>query len=388
MGLLPGSSHTVRVRSRKRSQRRAPALIGAGLLHAAVNEPALALSYFFLVPITFAAFAYGRRGAALVAAASLGLFLIDESLFPSEELAGASLVVGASSRALAFFGVGLLVAELLARQRQLTRTVADQERALEEFEALREALTPAAVPELPGLQVATATRPAEDQVGGDFFLAVPGPDGGATVAIGDVVGHGLGAARRAAFVRTLMTALADELEDPAELLRLANVALLRRDEGSAEFVTATCVHVLARERRIVWSSAGHPPPWDLESGTSLGEGHHALPLGVDHNLGARSVEARLPDGGGVLLFTDGLTEARAARAEDRGELLGEEAVRAELRRRRGATPREVVEGLTEVVDRSVDGALADDLTLLALRLVPLSPGEAERSRHHDLARRQ
>lgn len=363
----------MRTRLRPPLQRRVPVLIGAGLLgvwivHAAVNEPALALSYFFLVPISLAAFAYGRGGAVLVAAASLVLFLLNESLFPSEELSGAGLVIGTASRALAFFGFGLLVAELLARQGRLTRTVADQERALEELDALREALTPPAVPNLPGLQVATAARSAEDQVAGDFFLAVPGPGGGATVAIGDVVGHGLGAARRAAFVRTLMTALADELEDPAELLRLANVALLRRDEGAGDFVTATCVHVLPEERRIVWASAGHPPPWDLESGTPLGKGAQALPLGVDHDLGAQASEARLPNGGGVLLFTDGLPEARPARAEDRVGFLGEEAVRAELLRWGGAPPQEVVERLTEVVERSVPGALADDLTLVALRL--------------------
>lgn len=169
---------SVRTRRRPPLQRRVPVLIGAGLLriwivHAAVNEPALALSYFFLVPISLAAFAYGRGGAVLVAAASLVLFLLNESLFPSEELSGAALVIATASRALAFFGFGLLVAELLARQGRLTRTVADQERALEELDALREALTPPAVPNLPGLQVATAARSAEDQVAGDFFLAVP-----------------------------------------------------------------------------------------------------------------------------------------------------------------------------------------------------------------------
>lgn len=373
-GLLP----SMRVPLRSPLQRRAPAFVGGGLvgvwiLHAAVNEPALALSFFFLVPISLAAFAYGRTGALLVAAASLGLFLLDESLFPSEQLGGTSLAIGTASRALAFFGIGLLVAELLARQRRLTRTVADQERALAELEALREALTPPTVPELPGLHVAAAARPAEHQVGGDFFLAVPGPGGGATVAIGDVVGHGLDAARRAAFVRTLMSALADELDDPAELLRLANVALLRRDGGAGDFVTATCVHVLPRQRRIVWASAGHPPPWDLDSAAPLDQGTQGLPLGVDRELGAQTSESDLSDGGGVLLFTDGLPEARPARAEDRAGFLGEEAVRAELLRRRGAPPQEVVERLTDVAERSIGGALADDLTLVAFRLTDGNP---------------
>ena len=361
-------------------ERRAPLLIGGTLLgvcvlQAAVNEPALALSYFFLVPIGFAAFTYGHRGALIVAAVSLVLFLADESLFPSEELEGASLAIGTVSRGLAFFGVGLLVAELLARQGRLSRTLADRDRALEELEALREALTPPAVPELPGMQVATVAWPAEDRVAGDFFFAVPGPGDGATVAIGDVLGHGLEAARRAAFVRTLMTAFADELDDPAELLRLANVALLRRDEGVGDFVTATCVHILPRERRIVWASAGHPPPWNLDSGAPVGEGTQGLPLGVDHDLGAVSSEARLPDGGGLLLFTDGLPEARAARAEGRKGFLGEEVVRAELGQG-AAPPLEVVQRLTEVVERWVEGPLADDLTLVALRIVPDEPTAA------------
>ena len=75
------------------------------------------------------------------------------------------------------------------------------EHELEDLRAIRDALTPSDLPQRPGLELAAAFLPAAEQVSGDFYLVAEGPQDSTLLVIGDVVGHGLQAGRRAAFVR-------------------------------------------------------------------------------------------------------------------------------------------------------------------------------------------
>jgi len=85
----------------------------------------------------------------------------------------------------------------------------DIEHELEDLRAIRDALTPPELPERPGLELAAAFLPAADErVSGDFYLVAGGPQDSTLLVIGDVVGHGLRAARRASFVRTAFAATA------------------------------------------------------------------------------------------------------------------------------------------------------------------------------------
>ena len=76
----------------------------------------------------------------------------------------------------------------------------------------------------------------------------------------------------------------------------------------------------------------------------------------------------LPPGAGVLLYTDGLPEARTAREVDRHDLFGEEAARDALVALQGATPADIVAGLRAAAVRHAEGRPADDLCLVAVRL--------------------
>jgi Stage II sporulation protein E (SpoIIE) len=80
-------------------------------------------------------------------------------------------------------------------------------------------------PELPGrsgLELAAAfLRAAAEQVSGDFYLVAEGPQDSTVLVVGDVVGHGLQAGRRAAFVRTTFAATAPFSDDPCRLLSWA-----------------------------------------------------------------------------------------------------------------------------------------------------------------------
>jgi serine phosphatase RsbU (regulator of sigma subunit) len=110
--------------------------------------------------------------------------------------------------------------ELIARLREeaavreadlaaLRERLAVAEYELEDLRAIRDALTPPELPQRPGLELAAAFLPAHDErVSGDFYLVAEGPQDSTVLVVGDVVGHGLQAGRRAAFVRTTFAATA------------------------------------------------------------------------------------------------------------------------------------------------------------------------------------
>src|SRR5215213_6173447 len=137
---------------------------------------------------------------------------------------------------------------------------------LVDLRAIRDALTPPELPQLAGIELAASFLPASHQVSGDFYMAAPGPDETAVLVIGDVVGHGIEAARRAAFVRTAFASTASFTDDPSRLLEWANLALIESAGESEDFVTAACVTYRQSTRCLRWATAGHPPPRWLGSG--------------------------------------------------------------------------------------------------------------------------
>ena len=210
---------------------------------------------------------------------------------------------------MAFFGVAVLVSLLLNRERALAGRVREQQDEIAELESLRAALTPSGVPDRPHLRFATSFTPADGLVAGDFFLVVDGPSGSTTIAVGDVVGHGLEAARCAAFVRAALATFARFSSDPVELLQLANAALVEHDRDSRQFVTAVCLNIgPPPARQVTWATAGHDVPWFLDTGDALPGGRVGAPLGVGADAPhARGRDAPWLRAAGLLVFTDGLS---------------------------------------------------------------------------------
>ena len=320
----------------------------------------LGLALPSILPIILAAYCFGRRPAVITAAVATVLFATT-----TRDLDGVDLVMATVTRAAVFFGIAFLVSELLRRESEQSRVIAEQHGELEELRVLREALVPASVPETPGLEVATAYVAAEGQAAGDFFLVMAGPDGRTLLAVGDAVGHGVAAARRAAYARAMLATFAAYDHDPARLLELANTALLESDPGGLNFITAVCA--LVHDDRVTWACAGHPAPWDLDTGEPLATDSPHEPLGVTRDLRYATRTATLTRAHGLLLFSDGLTEARHAGGGDGRRLLGEGAAREQLLAHRGERPESVVQALRTTACEFAGGALADDLCLLAAR---------------------
>lgn len=354
-------------------------LVALWALVATASTPSLAVSMYGLAPVVLSGYWFGLRGVVLTASVVTAMFVVDKLLAPSAELAGTTLWLAALNRGLVLFGVGILVTVLLQRQRALLLRLRAREEELAELESLRAVLTPAEVPDRPHLRIATSFTPAEGLVAGDFFLVVDAPDGGTTVVVGDVVGHGLEAARCAAFVRVACATYARFTGDPVQLLQLANAALAEHGTAPTQFVTVVCVHISAPpECTVRWAAAGHDVPWDLDTGTPLPGGRVGAPLGIGTDpLTVETGTAELGPGGGLLIFTDGLTEGRGAH-RDRSqalELFGEERARAVLREHRGEPPAAVLRALESAVTSFAGGSPADDLCLVALRAEPVRPGE-------------
>jgi len=267
-------------------------------------------------------------------------------------------------------GVQNDVSALVRAERSLqraSRRIADQDQELAELRVLQRALTPAEPPPRPGLDLAGSFIAAEAGVAGDFSLVAPAPRDATVLIVGDVIGHGLEAARRATFVRTALATFARFTDDPARLLEMANHALIERAGTTTEFVTAVCATLRPREGTILWAAAGHPAPLTLDSGEPL-PGRGGVPLGIDIDVGAASHATPLTAGDGVLLFTDGLPEARAAaNGTRRAPRFGATRVQHALRALPGAAAGEVVADLEAQVAEHAGGRLADDLCMLAAR---------------------
>ncbi|WP_420037214.1 PP2C family protein-serine/threonine phosphatase [Streptomyces sp. cg28] len=193
-----------------------------------------------------------------------------------------------------------------------TTTLYEQRRR--HVEALQQSLLPPRLPRVAGLELSAAYAVADHtlDVGGDFYDVVVSGDR-VCLLIGDVCGRGAEAAALTGLARhTLRTVLEDGAGPGLALSRL-NQALLR--DRTSQFVTAL---VIALERTDEgWSAevanAGHPwPLWRRADGRVQEIESRGLLLGVVPEARYTPVSLRLADSDALVLFTDGLIEARSA----------------------------------------------------------------------------
>jgi serine phosphatase RsbU (regulator of sigma subunit) len=309
------------------------------------------IAFFYVIPVGMATMWFGWQAGLTAALACTGLYALGASINPVPHF-GLALAI----RAAAFLGTVAVVSTLSTRIAQL-------EHSQEELEAIRTALAPPSLPELPGVDAAAAFVPSELGVSGDFYLLTNGPDGSTVAVVGDVAGHGPKAARLATFIRARLASVAANTSDPAEILELANAALLERRGDQDELVSAVCLRYRAESSSLTWAIAGHPLPLRLPDLEPLaGEGQTML-LGVREDLSLLNAEVVLDGDGGVLVYTDGATDLRRRRGSPLG-LVGLQRLLAplcELPAR--ALAGEIESALIAWAGRSI----RDDLCILVLR---------------------
>ncbi|MGR6921033.1 SpoIIE family protein phosphatase [[Actinomadura] parvosata] len=221
---------------------------------------------------------------------------------------------------------------------------------------LQRSLLPTRIPQVPGLRVAMRYEPAADniEVGGDFYEVLPIGER-VLVAIGDVEGHSLHAATVMAELRHAMRASFIGQADLSASLDLLNQMMRRYHPRMTATLCLMLIDPATGEVEI--GNAGHIPPL------------FAGPGGTYHNLGNLLLGAlpetytvdrlKLPPGGTLLLFTDGLVEDRRISLDESLEKARKLA--------------EVVEDdLEDFADRilSAFGVREDDVALVAVRREP------------------
>ena len=175
------------------------------------------------------------------------------------------------------------------------------------------------IPErLPGLRVKTnySAGLEESRVGGDFYDAFQLPDGRVALVMADVSGKGLSAAVQTASVKYSLRAFAAEAAAPALVIRRLNLILSRESSGLGEhFVTLFYAVYDPATGRFAYVSAGHETQLLVRSSGGVVELKATGPiLGITDFDYEQSVEYLEPEDA-VVLFTDGLTEARNSRQE-------------------------------------------------------------------------
>ncbi|HEX6022162.1 MAG TPA: SpoIIE family protein phosphatase, partial [Solirubrobacter sp.] len=232
--------------------------------------------------------------------------------------------------------------------------------------ALQTSLLPPHLPEIPGVALAAAYHPGRQglEVGGDFYDVFSTAEGQWYFVIGDVCGKGAEAAAVTALARYSLRTAAARRRSPASILRWVGEAMLHHDPTGSRFCTIACAHVdLSRSpARVTVACGGHPlPVVRRASGEAELVGAPGTLLGLVEDPDLQERTADLGPGDALVLYTDGLTEARApAGMWDEAQLLT--AVRAAP-----SGPEGLVESL---VAKALGGrsATRDDLAVLALRL--------------------
>jgi len=266
------------------------------------------------------------------------------------------------------------VARLAEEQRNAIASLEKAKRAIEEaYEqerritvALQEPLVPAIPTTLKGFDVGHLYHPASDEarVGGDFYDLIELKAGCVLAAIGDVCGKGLAAASQAtktkyAFVRAALF----EQKDPGQVLDRIN-QIVYDDADEARLVTMLCVLVDLRRGELVWANAGHEPALLVKaaSGEVLELLEPGYPLGVVWNAEYKPRTASFEDGDVLVLYTDGISEARAGR-----QFLKTEGVAAVVRESAMLAAQEIARRVFEAAVEFCGGRLLDDAAVVVLR---------------------
>ncbi len=230
-------------------------------------------------------------------------------------------------------------------------------------EYLQQSMLPA-IHRIPGVEIDVAYESATDAtlVGGDFFDVIPLKRQRTAVVVGDVCGKGLKAATRMAAVRHTLRAYAVLDLDPGRWLTLVNESLAYGDEP-IEFVTVALVVVDQSRWGLEYVLAGHPGPLVASAAEVIElEGAHDLPLGVG-NEPYRTRRAQMPHDSTLVLFTDGLYEARSGT-----DMFGVSRLEAAVRRLAATPLQGSADRLVAEARAFSGGHLADDVVVMLVRL--------------------
>jgi len=227
---------------------------------------------------------------------------------------------------------------------------------------LQRAVMPRMTALLAGMEVGTHYRQAgaTEEIGGDWYDALALPTGGAYLAVGDVVGHGIAAAEDMTQLRNAGRALAIAGHQPASLLALLGQITAVATAG--RFATMAAVVIDPDGSIVTYASAGHPPVLIRRAKTGTVE--IPLPargpaLGMMDRVTYPQHQVSFDPGDVILMYTDGLIERRGEDPQD-----GISRVEQQLLAWQPGTPLDAF--CAQLVDSLAGSPQLDDMCVLAV----------------------
>jgi len=264
-----------------------------------------------------------------------------------------------------FWG-GLLLLALLVLE------VADRvvmKRDLQIAKEIQTWLLPANPPQVPGLEIAFATRPA-NTVAGDYYdvFLRPAENGAADtflIAVADVAGKSVPAAMLMATFQASLKTLARTPGSLTDLVSRMNTYACSNSQNGRRFTTTFIAEYDPSSRMLTYVNAGHNPPILRRRGGTIEHlGVGGVPLGIKEDLPYESGAVTLEHGDWMVIFTDGVTEAEDSYAREYGEARLLTVINAYA----AVTPQELLNTIMRDLDRFVgDAPQHDDVTLLLLK---------------------
>ena len=236
-----------------------------------------------------------------------------------------------------------------------------REREVEEARAIQQGFLPQEIPQIPGYQIAGAWQPARI-VGGDYYDVLPFDDDSVGLCIADVAGKGMPAAMLMSNFQASVRGFASPSLSPDALCEKLN-KLVCRNIAADRFITFVYAHLHGPSRRLSYANAGHNAPIVLHrDGTHerLDVGGGVLGIFQQQSFDVGSFQ--LAPGDRILLYTDGVTEAR----DGAGIEFGDSRLIEVLQDCREADPQIAQEKIFSTVEQFCGGNWEDDATLIVL----------------------
>jgi sigma-B regulation protein RsbU (phosphoserine phosphatase) len=242
------------------------------------------------------------------------------------------------------------------------------ENELELAQSVQRTLLPQAIPDVPGMEIAAFSRPAQI-VGGDYFDFVEFGSGQYGLVIADVAGHGVSASLHMASIQAMLHAIAAVSDSPAEAVTKVHKLFIHSIRFTT-FVTFFVGTFDPTAKVLSYCNAGHNPPMILHNErntrsplTWLQPTGAAIGLIEEGEYEEETVE--LHDGDLLVMYTDGVTEA----VNPQNEAFGRERLTAAIKRVHRDTPKDMVREIREVLETFGGGKpLDDDATVMVCRI--------------------
>jgi phosphoserine phosphatase RsbU/P len=201
---------------------------------------------------------------------------------------------------------------------------------------------------------------ASHQVGGDYYDAIPSGPNAWTVVVADVSGKGVSSALLAALLQGAFLAVSDGDTALHKRLERINVFLNERTAGEKYATVFYCL--LERSGRLLYVNAGHCPPLVVrKAGAIESLAANSPPVGLIDSAEFEVCETTLAAGDGVVIYTDGVTEAQNAQ----GEFFGRQRLRQIVAEHHAESCQTLHEKIQSAVTAFTENApQADDITLV------------------------